>query len=295
MIENIVIARKLTVLEYEAKKYGYSIDESVEKFKQAGADGEKVLASHYRQLETFTKISQSLDNPVVVNGDEVDKNLLHPESVILAIGGDNYFQHISHFLENQLIVGINSDPETSSGSLLQFSADGFLDFLPRLKNGEFDIKEWVRLQAIINGGPVETQAISEIYLGAYKSTDMSRYLLDYPDQFHPQRIIEHDLQKSSGIIVATASAGLTGWYRSAAHISYPDYVRKFQKAFYTVREMFDGIHDEGDIFPEEKITITWQAHGDGLVSIDCQDEHIIKRGDKVEIQISNQPLRVVSP
>lgn len=300
MTEDIVVARKLTVFEYEGKKEGINPTAGLERFKKLGSDGERILRSHLRQLKSFDEITSVLDNPQIIVGDEIDKGLFKPNSLVIALGGDNYFQHVAHFIDNQLILGINADPETSSGALLNFTADSFIDFLPRLQNREFNIDEWVRLQARINGQRVQFLATSEIYIGAYKSTDMSRYSLKYPNRLtklisNTRRIMEKEEQKSSGIIVATASAGLTGWYKAAAHITHSDDEKEANRAWFTVREPFKSKKTDGYLNPHEQLMITWLAHNNGMVNIDASDEHEVKRGDTIEVRISDQPLRVVTP
>ncbi len=306
-IENVVIARKLSVLEYDMKREDISLDAVVARFKSLGTDGKRILESHTRQLESFQKIAELFNNPVIMVGDDLDRELLRPASLVISIGGDNYFQNVAHFLEDQLIIGVNSDPVNSDGSLTSFTSDSLKDFLTRLKENQFNIEEWTTLKATLNGRRLKTPSVSEIYIGAYKSTDMSRYLLNGEEQ------------KSSGLIITTP-AGRTGWYSAAYRYIYQydrrgshdfeepvlwpmvPYDKTDNAGFLIVREPFVAdrtkayhFNVEGIIRGQEKFIIKWLAHGLGLLSIDAKDEHELKRGDVVEVEISDKPLKVVVP
>lgn len=318
-IENVVIARKLSVLEYDMKHDGISLDKAVTKFQALGADGRRILESHVRQLESFRKVAELFDNPIIMVGDDLDRELLRPASLVISLGGDNYLQNVSHFIDQQIILAVNSDPVGSDGSLTNFTADSLREFLPRLNAGHFNIEEWTRLRVVLNGRSIETLSVSEIYIGAHKSTDMSRYILEV-DNLLTGNLKEE--QKSSGLVIATP-AGETGWYSAASRYIHfynnrdnRDYdepllwpftptVHKTEKnAFLIVREPFVtsrlgrsrgyGLLT-GRIQEQEKFRISWLAHGKGLLSIDAKDEHELTRGDVVEVEISDKPLKVVVP
>lgn len=327
-IENIVLTGKLSVLEYDSKKQGISLEEAIEKTKTLGVDGEKILSSHYRQVESFEKVLDGLGRltlPVDKNvGDDIPKEVITPNSLVIACGGDNYFQLVSHFIKDQHIIGINTDPVGSNGALTYFTADSFIDFLPKLYSvtDNFNGEKWTRLQATINGKKIPTLATSEIYYGAYKSTDMSRYILELRKGSRGRRRKSEE-QKSSGLIVST-KAGETGWYDAASRyannrpeysvfytyimqgrvqnihpVENPNY--PVRSAHFITREPFVSSPEQrlknysGYIREKETINLTWLAHGKGLVSIDARDEYEITRGDTVEIRISDTPLRVVIP
>ena len=334
-IENIVLARKLSVLEFDAARDKISIEEATLRTSQMGADGDKILQSHLRQMESEKKVLHALasqgdalqgyeDLLSIIRGDAIPKTLIMPNTLVIALGGDNYFQYVSHFLENQPLVGINSDPENSDGALTYFTAESFVDFIPKLESGKFNTEEWTRLQASLNDKKIPTLATSEIYIGAYKSTDMSRYILELRKGSRG-RVRESEEQKSSGLVVST-KAGETGWYDAASryatnrsmrslessvfytdimlgrvHNIHPVEDPQFRSAYFIAREPFVSSPEQrlknyhGYIREKETIHLTWLAHGKGLVSIDARDEYEITRGDIVEIKISNTPLRVVTP
>ena len=298
-IENIVIAIKMSVLEYDAYRAETDLETALEKFTAMGVDGQKIIDSHYRQRESWEKVLDTLGNKFelaeLVMGDNI-RGIL-PNSLVIAIGGDNYLQLVSHFIGNQSLIGINSDPENSDGTLTHFTAESFIDFVPKLESGKFNIEEWTRLQATINGERIPTLATSEIYYGAYKSTDMSRYNLSiWPED---AKFLEEE-QKSSGLIFAT-DAGITGWYKGAARYldpseNYSDYPKQLKKVIAVVREPFGKYNlNSFALFNSCRIDLTWLAHGKGLISIDARDEYEITRGDTVEIRLSDTPLRVVTP
>lgn len=295
-IENIVLARKLSVLEYDMNRYETNFEQSVLKYYGMGADGEKIIKSHERQLQSEKLVLDALrahpdleDMLSIIRGDTIPQTIIGNKTLIVALGGDNYFQHISHYLKDQPLVGVNSDPVNSEGALTYFTPERFIDFLPKLESGEFNVEEWTRLQATINRKVISTLATSEIYYGAHKSTDMSRYLLFGLEE-----------QKSSGLIITTG-AGSTGWYKAAsAYIrgltEKPKiYPKTYPNALVVAREIF--AHEPHTLSFEfsDKLELKWLAHGNGLVSIDARDEYEIVRGDEVVIKVSDTPLKVVTP
>src|SRR3989344_3908050 len=305
-IENIVIAIKMSVLEYDAYRAETDLETALEKFTVMGVDGQKIIDSHYRQRESWEKVLDTLGNKFelaeLVMGDNI-RGIL-PNSLVIAIGGDNYLQLVSHFIGNQSLIGINSDPENSDGTLTHFTAESFIDFVPKLESGKFNIEEWTRLQATINDKKIPTLATSEIYIGAYKSTDMSRYILELRKGSRG-RVRESEEQKSSGLVVST-KAGETGWYDAASryatnrsmrslessvfytdimlgrvHNIHPVEDPQFRSAYFIAREPFVSSPERrlknyhGYIREKETIHLTWLAHGKGLVSIDARDEYEI--------------------
>ena len=43
---------------------------------------------------------------------------------------DSWHQYVSHFLKDQLMVGINSDPTNSEGALTTITLEEFIEYFP---------------------------------------------------------------------------------------------------------------------------------------------------------------------
>lgn len=281
------------MFEYEMKKYGLTERELVKRYVNLGVDKDRILASHARQVESFQAVAGSLAIQSVFSGEVLKRNLIRSASLVLILGGDNYFQYVSHFIDNQPVLGINSDPESSEGALTYFSSRGFIRFLPDLLAGYYQLDDWTRLHASINGKNVSPDSVSEIYIGARQSVDMSRYILDN------QGVKEE--HKNSGLIIATGT-GSSGWYDSVYRYAHQGSNGVFSKtspfARFIVREPFSGrltqnITSGGSLEKDATLSVSWLAHGDGIVSTDSKINHSLKRGSRIDIKISDKPLRVV--
>ncbi len=293
----LMIARKLSVLEYDQRKYGLTESEAIARYRALGADVERIQESHQRQLDNFKKITQFFPDAHLVVGETLTKNKVADIGLVISFGGDNYFQYLSHFLDKQLMVGMNADPVTSEGALLYFQPDNFGDLSSKLKSGNFQIEEWTRLKATANGNPVRALAVSEIYIGARERLAMSRYHLELDGQ-------EED-HKDSGLLIATG-AGSTGWYHSALSCQHQEaetFSKTTKEARFIETETFYGklssrLMTRGVLKPGEKLTVTWYAHERGILSIDSQPRfrlgYRLDRGTRVTIELADKPLLVVS-
>jgi hypothetical protein len=132
--------------------------------------------------------------------------------VIISIGGDNHFIHISHYADDShFIMGINSDTATSSGALLQFDPASFREAAKGgLDTSRFDYEEWTRIDGeLIYPDGRKTRTVpctSEISVRNSYPDTMSRYLIR-------KEGTEWEDQKSSGLILSTG-AGSTGWFKN---------------------------------------------------------------------------------
>jgi NAD kinase len=290
--EKVIIARKLSVLEYEARELGISQAEMLEHYKNTGSDWETILASHNRQREALSELEKALPGIKIQTGFQLRPEAMKDLQAVIALGGDDHYQYVSHFLENQLLIPINSDTQKSDGALSDFTVSTFIDELPRIKNGEFDIESWTRLQVDLNGQRIPELAISQIFIGAVDNEDMSRYSLNYRGQ--------NELQKSSGLIIATGT-GSTGWYDAAVRYLKEDgekFDRTEKKAVFVSREPFNGRFSNlnlksGEFFPDEKLIITSLMNKPAKVGIDALVRRDFPRGSVVEIKISDSPLSVL--
>lgn len=178
---------------------------------------EKVYSSHERQIQNLEKLKQCLPEAEYIFREDLVAFEPRPDQILVSLGGDNHFVYCARFAGNEPILAINSDPATSTGSLLYFDTDSFLKKLNRLKDSGQKLsteiirqEAWTMVEAelqypdgrIIRTGP----CISEISIRNAFPDAMSRYVLSL-DGEPPEE------QKSSGLLIATG-AGSTGWFRN---------------------------------------------------------------------------------
>lgn len=292
-----VIVPKLTLVEWEMQSRGISHVELIEAWKKEGVDSEKIIASHNRQKENIKDLAKTLNVPVV-HRDDFNAEVAEKYDVIFSPGGDNHFQHVARYLTgDQIIVGINSDPETSKGGILPFKPEHINYLRECLERNSFKTEKWTRLQAVLNGTTLPFFALSEIFVGELKNRGVSRFIIDYRDTVEEQ--------KNAGLIISTGS-GLTGWYRNiVGHWKtevidkYPVFSRTAKKARFICREkdLDSGSLEIGDLEAGEELILNslgkkTEISFDPDPSDDTFTFSLI-RGSKVSISVAeNHPLRV---
>lgn len=294
-LSEVVIARKLSILEYDMKRYRLNEQEVLKKYQQMGADKERIINSHQRQLKSLQLVKKYLPQSPIIVGKVVDPKIFKKTEVVVCLGGDNYFQYIASFLSKQLIVGVNADSKESEGSILYFDAPSLGSLISRLYRGDYQVEEWTRLQSTVNERKLTSLAASEIYIGAKNRLDMSRYSIKLGE-------IQEE-HKDSGLIISTG-VGSSGWYLAAiscGHNLGKPFSKTEKLARFICTETYHGklngkVLLKGSLSFGQKLEITWFAHGQGVVGVDSLPDsrfNYLSRGSKVVIEVTDKPLRVV--
>ncbi len=291
----ILISKKLSILEYEMKKTGKSQQELLDNYKKKGADWERILKSHQNQQRSLEKILRYFSNskPALIEGRQLTKKIAKKYSILISLGGDNHFLYVSHFLSDQYLIGVNSDPEFSEGLLNYFNADSFSKLLASLEKKELFSENWTRILVKKNGVKLRALAASEVYIGSRERMVISRYKIDV--------LGKSEVVKNSGLLVATG-AGSGGWFHSATSCIHEEgkiYPKTVSNIYYFTTESFFGrIHKKnlfyGKLEGGQKIKLVSFSKYDSVISIDSRVNYSFPRGTKVEIEIANQLLKVVT-
>ena len=257
---------------------------------------ERIFSSHERQLETIRAIRHAIPNATFVNREDLPNAAFRDFDCVVSIGGDNHFVYVSGFLPTGVpIVGINSDPLTSHGSLLHFSAASFVEGIHT--GGRHIITEqWNRISCQIetlDGEKTHTHAsTSEISVRNAFPDLISRYIIRL------ERVTLEE-QKSSGLILATG-AGSTGWYRNCHSMAEQNDVvfAKDAPFFRTIARELGATHryqlrtaqvNEGEV-------LELVSEMDGQISIDTHPEFTFAfpPGATARFRLSDEPLLVVT-
>lgn len=291
----IVIARRWSKLEWEMNQKGVSQGELLAHYEAMGLYERKWL-SHLEQLKSFELIRNALPGSRITVGEEIKKADFADAKLVVALGGDGHFSFVSHFVDSQYIVGVNADPgpRGSTGAILSFTPETFVKFLPRIKAGEFTPEYWTRLQIVLNGQEIAPNAISDVYIGARLSVDMSRYVLKFGEQ--------EEEEKTSGLLVSTGT-GSTGWHRKA-HLTQQResgvFSRNEIKAKFIAREepgepFNDYSLVRGELYPGEELVVHSYID-DAVVSPDSYRGlmYDFPAGSIVKVRVSEKPLKVIT-
>lgn len=289
--------RKLIVIkqskyEYEREKFNLSHDEIVKKYSKERANLDAILESHEKQLQVRNSILDIIPDSIICSMDDISQSIKEIDdkydTIIISVGGDNLFTYVTHSADCIPILGVNSDPERSVGCLTRWAIHNnkdVYDMVEMLDFGEFDIVNWTRLSATIDG-KIITPATSEYFFGERLRNDMSRHVIVYKG-------MEYE-QKCSGVIFATG-AGSTGWYKSATRVIRKKiWSAEEEKAHFVITEPYNSPVMYGEIEGDEEVIIYSLNDGDGIASVDSWETFPFTRGSKAKISLG-EPLNIIIP
>ncbi len=165
---------------------------------------------------------------VLCERDNLKTGLIKNKNLIITVGGDGTFLRTSHFVDNQLMFGVNSDPNTKEGFFTTATKNDFEKKLDRVLKGKYGVVELGRICGLINNAFKTEPAVNEVYFGSEKSYHTSIYEIKIKNR--------KETQKSSGVLIGTA-AGSSAWTKSAGGKLMPLSSNKMQ---YLVREPYPG-------------------------------------------------------
>jgi len=206
--------------------------------------------------------------------------------LIITLGGDGTFVKAANLIKNSLILGINSNPLSSEGALTSLSITD-LEQLKNIIHGKFQILERQRARITLNGKILDEQATNEVYIGSISQFHSSRYKIKFKEKEEEQR--------SSGIIISTGT-GSTAWFKSAGGKPFDSSEKKLAflvREPYSGERLFKSSLLSGEILSGEKIIIESLRDFGGVLSIN-DSIFDFNNGDIAQIELSDQPLRVVT-
>lgn len=292
-LDKLLVVRRLSKFELHKQQLGLTDEQLLAQYRARGIDAAPILACH-ETLERGTHLLEKvLGAGKVVTRDALSLEALAPDTVVVALGGDDHFKHVAQFVGDRLVLAVNPDPWRSDGALTSCMSEELPDVLDALTSGNYTVEEWTRLEALLDGKPIG-QCMSEVRLSESDVDDMSHH-----------RVCQGDAcaeQKGSGLLVATG-AGSTGWFRSAGRYQFPhgnEFGRTERLARYILREPHSGrLLSEnmwyGEVTPKQSLLIESLNDGAATISFDAVRKEPFLRGAKVELRISEHPLRVIKP
>ncbi|MBI2542024.1 NAD(+)/NADH kinase [Candidatus Woesearchaeota archaeon] len=221
------------------------------------------------------------------NRDRLKKPQLKNKELVVAVGGDGTFLRAAHFIDRQMLFGVNSDIKNKEGFFMKSNKKNFESKFKKIIEGKAAIKKLPRLEASLNGRKIETLALNEFFIGSKKSYHAAKYTINAGSK--------KERQKSSGILVTTPS-GSYAWAKSCYGRTLPLGSENFQ---FLVREPY-----EGQVFKNyrlkhkilgktQKIKITSEMLDGILIADSVGKEYSFKNGSKATINLSGKHLNAV--
>ncbi|WP_108930077.1 NAD(+)/NADH kinase [Leptospira johnsonii] len=287
-IQSVLVVIKRTKYELDLESYG-SLDEFKRVAQIQNHSFERIYQSHLRQLHSREELKHTFPNGKFIFREELENIDISGYDLVIALGGDNHFTYVAHHALDNLVLGCNSDPETSVGALLSFHTSDISNAVSQ--NWEnTKIEEWPRINVRIeypDGKSIETfHGISEISIRNNSPDLTSRFLISH------EQVTEE--QKCSGLLVYTG-AGSTGWVMSCENkdVSFDKqepyfkvYCRELRK-----KESFQYKLDHFTVRNSFRLISEMR----GGISIDSLAERIydFPPGAKADFSVSPERLRVV--
>lgn len=284
------IVPKMSRLEYELHVSGLRRDQLREWFATRRLDLENILDSHERQRAAVARVHKLLPQATIIERNRLNADALLGVDVVFALGGDNHFQYVAHFVQDEtLLVGINSDPQSSVGYLLAYHADDLevpdLDF-DKLQDEAHVVR---RMRALHAQGQLE--ALCDFYIGERRRTQISRIQLTTQG-------VSAEYKCSGGLLAGPL--GWSGWYASATqHRENPyDDIPAHIAMKLTLTEVYSvrppTVRSRFDMSRDQKVRLHYLSD-EGLLAGDSLWEMPLSRGDAVTLSLDGRPLRAVLP
>ena len=157
-------------------------------------------------LETVKKtVKKHNINFSAANRDKLDKRQFQKKDLVIAVGGDGTFLRAAHFIDKQLLFGVNSDAKNKEGFFMKADKNDFEEKFRKIIEGGVKAKKLPRLEACINNKRIGTLALNEFFIGPRKAYHAAKYVI--------QADGKKERQKSSGILVTTPT-GSYAWAKS---------------------------------------------------------------------------------
>lgn len=286
---NIVIIPKITKYDFDRVRFRFTKEELLDFYRQDGEDIDRIVGGHERHMASLQACGEIFSGATFLERNELTRKLVRNADLVISLGGDDHFKYVSHFLENEVIAGINSDTFSSEGNLCYFTDAA--DVLAAIK-GKFTVENWTRLQASVNGEKVQ-KATGDYSLGEYVEQFMSSYAIEYRG--------DKEEQKSSGVMVMTG-AGSSGWGGDEARYLHPEgiaFPRTARIARFIVKTPHHGKYSgltmlEGVIEAGEELIVHSLNKRQGIVAVDSLENYEFNRPRTAVIKISETPLRVLA-
>lgn len=269
-IKKVLVVEKVTRFEYLQKKNEL---ENLEHEKYQMIYNFDQEHSNVRK-EVLQKLSDNDFDFQIIKEKALSNINLNNIDLIITLGGDGTFLNVAKKLQNQIIMGINSEPGQSVGHITKFNLQNLTQTLIDLKSGLYNVELWDRLSVTINGTDLPFLALNEVLVGKLNIYQTSKL------QINLENLQGYCL--GNGIIVST-KMGSTAFYKSAGGVQFnsPNYAYTMILPF----QINGNILHNQVINSNSTIKIT-PKRDDHYVIFDCDETRKVLLNDEDEVEIS---------
>ncbi len=223
---------------------------------------------------------------------DLSRFVFEPEDLVVAAGQDGLVANAAKYLQGQVVLGVNPDPERYDGILVPHRPERARKLLAAMAAGRAEVEERTMVAARLDDGQTLV-ALNEVFVG-HRSHQSARYRIRFGSA--------EERQSSSGLIVATGT-GATGWARSinGERGRKLDLPRPSDPALaFFVREPFPSVStgtcvDGAVVHAGEALEIVSEMDEGGVVFGDgIEDDRIdFAWGTSVRVEVAAERLRLV--
>jgi hypothetical protein len=230
-----------------------------------------------------------------VDRDDRDRSLFAPEDVVVVVGQDGLVPNAAKYLNGQLAIGINPDPERYDGVLCQHPPavmSALLRWVETREGAAFRVEHRVMALAEREDGQ-RLLALNEVFFG-HQTHQSARYRI--------QAGTGEERHSSSGVICSTGT-GSTGWARSISQqigLAEPLPAPEERRLAWFVREPFPSVFTQtgfrhGRLEPGESLTLSSEMGEGGVIFADGIESDRLEflSGHRVTVAIAPATFNLV--
>lgn len=201
----IILVTRLTRLDELISRFN-TLDQAKFYIEHMGGDFSDYQREYKRYHQAVKNVEQVLNTLGRVQ--KVERSFLpnfifSKKDIIVVIGQDGLVVNTAKYLDGQVIVAVNPDPERWDGVLLPFVDSDINKIIPEVFANKRKTKKITMAKAQLNNG-LKLYAVNDLFIG-HKSHTSARYQIKIATK--------EEQHSSSGIIVSTG-LGSTGWLKS---------------------------------------------------------------------------------
>src|SRR5262245_13909319 len=296
-LPRIVLVTRRTPLQMLELRHG-TLSQADFYLRSRGESIREYRESHERLEAGFAHVVAALppdQRRTRVDRDQLDRFHFAADDVVLVVGQDGLIPNAAKYLDGQVAIGINPDPERYDGVLCQHPPErtgALLAWLRQPSDAAFRIQHRTMLEAEREDGQ-RLLALNEFYVG-HQTHQSARYRLRVGEA--------EERQSSSGLICATGT-GCTGWALSialqrqlAADLPTPE----DDHGAWFVREPFPSVHtqvslDHGEISRGGLFEVISEMASGGVAFADGIESDRIEfsDGETLRVRVADRKLSLV--
>lgn len=296
-LPRIVLVTRKTPLQLLELRHG-TLSQAEFYLRSRGEDIREVREAHERLEGGFARVVAALppdQRRTRVDRDQLDRFQFAADDVVLVVGQDGLIPNAAKYLDGQIAIGINPDPDRYDGVLCRHPPERTAELLAWLREPDprrFRLERRTMLEAEREDGQ-RLLALNEVYVG-HQTHQSARYRLRFGER--------EERQSSSGLICATGT-GCTGWAlsialqrRLAAALPKPEE----DCGAWFVREPFPSVHtqislDHGTISRAGGLAVVSEMASGGVAFADGIESDRIEfsDGETLRVRLAERKLSLV--